>query len=80
MEKIYDLLEDYISCESCENRKKLKEYIKNNKLTEKEYRTIILTILNIKNLFDYIPCYNYRIVMENIENEEFLDNEDNYMF
>ena len=77
-EKLKDLLIDALLCDA--ERGKLTEYIKKNykEISDSDFKKVVLSLLNQNNLFDYIPCCNYSVVIDNIDDDEFLNDEDNY--
>lgn len=72
--KLMELLEEHF----ISNKKnEFVDFIKNTELTINDYKKLALVLIQAK-LFDYIPIYNYAKVIENIDNEEFMNNEENY--
>lgn len=73
---LLNLLENYLLDET----KDLENYIIKNsdKISKNDYKKLTLVLLK-KRFFDYVNCNHYINVIENIDNEEFINDENNYI-
>lgn len=53
-------------------------YIKHNEISLHDYKLLTLSLLS-ELLFECIPCYNYKKVINNIDNKDFMNDEENYL-
>lgn len=75
--KLLDLLDNYLLFNEGEEKEELKQYINNNDISKEDYKKLSLVLIQ-KNLFDYIDCNNFKKVINNIDNIDFMNDEDNY--
>lgn len=73
--KLLELLENYFLMNECEE---LVNYIKRVEIDESDYKKIILCLAK-KDLFNYADCNCYKKLIENIDNEDFMNDESNYI-
>ena len=72
--KLLGYLNDYFLMGDCY----IEDYVKNNDISQHDYKLLTLSLLNI-NLFKSINCNIYEKVINNIDNEDFMNDEENYL-
>ena len=75
--KLLELLDNYFSLNEKED---IKNYILNNynKINKNDLKKVILSLLN-RSTFEWCNCNKYKDVISNIDNLDYMDNEDNYI-
>ena len=75
--KLLELLDNYFSFNEKED---VKNYILNNynKISKNDLKKVILSLLN-RSIFECCNCNKYQDVISNIDNLDYMDNEDNYI-
>ena len=61
-----------------DNKQEFRKFIQETELSDKDYKSIILSLLEKDYLFENIPICNYEIVMDNIQDDDWLNDESNY--
>lgn len=75
---LFDLICDYVSYDiNNDLKQEISDYIMENNISNNDLKKVCLVLLN-KGLFDYVSCYNYGKIIENIDNKSFMENEDNF--
>lgn len=69
------VIEDYLLFN---DKEELENYIKNNAITGQDYKKLTLVLLK-NEMFDYINCNQFKNVINHIDDDDFMNDEDNYI-
>lgn len=75
--KLLELLDNYFLLDE---KEEIKDYIlaNFNKISKNDLKKAILSLLN-RNIFLWCNCNRYKDVISNIDNIDYMNNEDNYI-
>ncbi len=75
--KLLELLDNYFLLNEKED---IKKYILNNynKISKNDLKKVILSLIN-RSIFEWCNCNKYQDVISNIDNADYMNDEDNYI-